>query len=136
MTGIEGIATTVGRTIVQRAAREWPAVRASRQDGDKDLAEPLRTGFPDRFVRRRLDRRLDTLLRGDAGSGKGRTKRLAHQRPGRPGRALPLRHGRTAASAGRADQEYFEPETCARRVLDETPWCGGRLILRTTRVSP
>jgi hypothetical protein len=32
--------------------------------------------------------------------------------------------------------EYFEPETYARRVLDETPWCGGQLILRTTRVLP
>lgn len=62
MTGIEGIAAAVGRTVVQRAAREWLAARSARRDGDKDLAELLRAGFPDRFVRRRLDRQLDEIV--------------------------------------------------------------------------
>ncbi|GLY91245.1 NACHT domain-containing protein [Actinoallomurus iriomotensis] len=62
MTGVEGVAAAVGRTVVQRAAREWLAARSARRDGKKDLAELLRTGFPDRFARRRLDRQLDEIV--------------------------------------------------------------------------
>src|SRR5262245_51302434 len=60
MTGIETAAAAVGKTVVQRAAREWLAAR-STMDG-AELSELLRVGFPDRFVRRRLDRQLDEIV--------------------------------------------------------------------------
>jgi hypothetical protein len=57
MTGLEA-AAAVGKVVANRAGREWLAARSAASDRSKDLTELIRSSFPDRFARRKLERQL------------------------------------------------------------------------------
>lgn len=58
MTGLEAAAAAVGKAVIEKAGRQWLAGRAARSDGESELVELIAVSFPDRFVRRRVERQL------------------------------------------------------------------------------
>ncbi|WP_326824614.1 NACHT domain-containing protein [Streptosporangium sp. NBC_01756] len=64
MSGLEAVVAAAGKAVAGRALREGLAVRAAREERTADLATLIRSGFPDRFVRRSLERQLAAVADG------------------------------------------------------------------------
>ncbi|MER7207719.1 NACHT domain-containing protein [Streptosporangium sp. NPDC000239] len=64
MSGLEAVVAAAGRAVAERALREGLAARAAKAERDADLSELIRAGFPDRFVRRSLERQLAAIADG------------------------------------------------------------------------
>ncbi|MFF4992314.1 NACHT domain-containing protein [Streptosporangium saharense] len=64
MSGLEAVVAAAGKAVAERALREGLAARTDRAERAADLTELIRTGFPDRFVRRSLERQLGTIADG------------------------------------------------------------------------
>jgi hypothetical protein len=58
VTGLEAAAAAAARAVAQRAGREWLAARAEKDQRGREPAELIELSFPDRFVRRKLERQL------------------------------------------------------------------------------
>ena len=58
MIGLETAATAAGKAVAEKAAREWLAARVLLEGREKNLSELMVISFPDRFVRRKIDRQL------------------------------------------------------------------------------
>lgn len=58
MTGLEAVAAAAGKVVIEKAGRQWLAGRAARSDRESELVELIAVSFPDRFVRRRVERQL------------------------------------------------------------------------------
>lgn len=58
MIGLEAAAAAAGKAVAEKAGREWLAARAQLEGRGKDLSELMVISFPDRFVRRKVDRQL------------------------------------------------------------------------------
>lgn len=58
MTGLEAAVAAAAKAVAQRAAREWLAARAAKDERDKELSELIQVSFIDRFARRKLERQL------------------------------------------------------------------------------
>ena len=61
MTGLEAAAAAVGKAVVEKAGRQWLAGRAARRDRESELVQLITVSFPDRFVRRQVERQLDEI---------------------------------------------------------------------------
>ncbi|MER5421837.1 NACHT domain-containing protein [Streptosporangium roseum] len=64
MSGLEAVIAAAGKAVAGRAMREGLAVRAAEEERNADLATLIRIGFPDRFVRRSLERQLEAVADG------------------------------------------------------------------------
>ncbi|MER5320056.1 NACHT domain-containing protein [Streptosporangium roseum] len=64
MSGLEAVIAAAGKAVAGRAMREGLAVRAAKEERNADLATLIRIGFPDRFVRRSLERQLEAVADG------------------------------------------------------------------------
>ncbi|MEV8632678.1 NACHT domain-containing protein [Streptosporangium sp. NPDC051023] len=64
MSGLEAVVAAAGKAVAERAMREGLATRAARMERGADLATLIRSGFPDRFVRRSLERQLGAIADG------------------------------------------------------------------------
>ncbi|MBB4920193.1 NACHT domain-containing protein [Streptosporangium saharense] len=64
MSGLEAVVAAAGKAVAERALREGLAARTDRAERAADLTELIRTGFPDRFVRRSLERQLGAIADG------------------------------------------------------------------------
>ncbi|MGV9599609.1 NACHT domain-containing protein [Streptosporangium sandarakinum] len=64
MPGLEAVVAAAGKAIAERAVREGLAARADGAERKADLATLIRGGFPDRFVRRSLERQLEAIADG------------------------------------------------------------------------
>ncbi|MFF5210626.1 NACHT domain-containing protein [Streptosporangium sp. NPDC000396] len=64
MSGLEAIVAAAGKAVAERAMREGLATRAARAERGAELATLIQSGFPDRFVRRSLERQLDAIADG------------------------------------------------------------------------
>ncbi|GAA4187291.1 NACHT domain-containing protein [Streptosporangium oxazolinicum] len=64
MPGIEAIAAAAGKAVVERAVREGLAARTARAERGADLTTLIQSGFPDRFLRRSLERQLEAIADG------------------------------------------------------------------------
>jgi hypothetical protein len=58
MIGLETAAAAAGKAVAEKAGREWLASRVQLAEDGKDLTELMVISFPDRFVRRKVDRQL------------------------------------------------------------------------------
>jgi NACHT N-terminal Helical domain 1/NACHT domain len=58
VTGLEAAVAAAAKAVAQRAAREWLAARAAKDERDKELSELIQVSFSDRFARRKLERQL------------------------------------------------------------------------------
>lgn len=130
MTGLEA-AAAVGKVVASRAGREWLAARSAASDRSKDLTELIRVSFPDRFARRKLERRLADI----ADSVEKRLTPLVEQEYGGlsdPDRAAVLAEVETAlAQVDLSDETLFavdaDPVKLARRVRGLVPMPRGQL---------
>ncbi|GAA3425586.1 NACHT domain-containing protein [Streptosporangium nondiastaticum] len=64
MPGLEAVVAAAGKAVAERAVREGLAARADGAERKADLATLIRSGFPDRFVRRSLERQLEAIADG------------------------------------------------------------------------
>ncbi|WP_329084541.1 NACHT domain-containing protein [Streptosporangium sp. NBC_01469] len=64
MPGLEAIAAAAGKAVVERAVREGLAARTARAERGADLTTLIQSGFPDRFLRRSLERQLEAIADG------------------------------------------------------------------------
>ncbi|GAA3085919.1 NACHT domain-containing protein [Streptosporangium carneum] len=64
MSGLEAVVAAAGKAVAGRAVREGLAARAARQERGADLTTLIRSGFPDRFVRRSLERQIEAVADG------------------------------------------------------------------------
>ncbi|MEU4407288.1 hypothetical protein AB0F88_22420 [Streptosporangium sp. NPDC023963] len=64
MPGLEAIAAAAGKAVVERAMREGLAARTARAERGADLTTLIQSGFPDRFLRRSLERQLEAIADG------------------------------------------------------------------------
>ncbi|MGW0805446.1 NACHT domain-containing protein [Nonomuraea sp. NPDC002799] len=75
MPGVEAALTAAGKSIAERAVREWLATRATHKDRTSDLKDLIQSGFRDRLA----PRKLDNQLQGIALAVEGRLSRLVEQ---------------------------------------------------------
>ncbi|MFI7693709.1 NACHT domain-containing protein [Nonomuraea sp. NPDC049655] len=75
MPGIEAALTAAGKSVAERAMREWLAVRAARKDRTSELKDLVQSGFRDRLA----PRKIDNQLQGIALAVEGRLSRLIEQ---------------------------------------------------------
>jgi hypothetical protein len=75
MPGIEAALTAAGKSIAERAMREWLATRAARKERTSDLKDLVQSGFRDRLA----PRKIDNQLQGIALAVEGRLGRLIEQ---------------------------------------------------------
>ncbi|MFI6175121.1 NACHT domain-containing protein [Nonomuraea sp. NPDC051191] len=75
MPGIEAALTAAGKSIAERAMREWLATRAARKDRTSELKDLVQSGFRDRLA----PRKIDNQLQGIALAVEGRLSRLVEQ---------------------------------------------------------
>ncbi|GAA3118512.1 hypothetical protein GCM10010466_06810 [Planomonospora alba] len=64
MPALGAVATAAGKAVAERAVREWLTARGSGAERNADLKDLIRTGFPDRFVRRSFERQLAEIADG------------------------------------------------------------------------
>ncbi|WP_436759130.1 NACHT domain-containing protein [Streptosporangium sp. V21-05] len=64
MPGLEAVAAAAGKAVVERAMREGLAARTARAERGADLTTLIQSGFPDRFLRRSLERQLEAIADG------------------------------------------------------------------------
>ncbi|GAA0830162.1 NACHT domain-containing protein [Streptosporangium amethystogenes subsp. fukuiense] len=64
MSGLEAVAAAAGKAVVGRAMREGFAARTAKVERNADLTALIRSGFPDRFLRRSLERQLEAVADG------------------------------------------------------------------------
>ncbi|MFI6732797.1 NACHT domain-containing protein [Nonomuraea sp. NPDC050451] len=75
MPGIEAALTAAGKSIAERAMREWLATRAARNERGSELKDLIQGGFRDRLA----PRKFDNQLQGIALAVEGRLARLLEQ---------------------------------------------------------
>ncbi|MFC4009841.1 NACHT domain-containing protein [Nonomuraea purpurea] len=75
MPGVEAALTAAGKSIAERALREWLATRGQSKDRTSDLKDLVQSGFRDRLA----PRKLDNQLQGIALAVEGRLGRLVEQ---------------------------------------------------------
>ncbi|MGW4955764.1 NACHT domain-containing protein [Nonomuraea sp. NPDC004186] len=75
MPGIEAALTAAGKSIAERAMREWLATRAARKEQGSELKDLIQGGFRDRLAPRKFDNQLE----GIALAVEGRLSRLLEQ---------------------------------------------------------
>ncbi|MEU6710481.1 hypothetical protein ABZ897_03280 [Nonomuraea sp. NPDC046802] len=75
MPGVEAALTAAGKSIAERALREWLATRGQVKDRTSDLKDLVQSGFRDRLA----PRKLDNQLQGIALAVEGRLGRLVEQ---------------------------------------------------------
>ncbi|MFI7224799.1 NACHT domain-containing protein [Nonomuraea angiospora] len=75
MPGIEAALTAAGKSIAERAMREWLATRAARKERGSELKDLIQGGFRDRLA----PRKFDNQLQGIALAVEGRLSRLLEQ---------------------------------------------------------
>jgi hypothetical protein len=75
MPGIEAALTAAGKSIAERAMREWLATRAARKERGSELKDLIQGGFRDRLA----PRKFDNQLQGIALAVEGRLARLLEQ---------------------------------------------------------
>lgn len=68
MPGIEAAPTAAGKTIAERAMREWLVTRATRKERGSDLKDLIQSGFRDRPAARRFDNQLQGIALAVEGS--------------------------------------------------------------------
>lgn len=75
MPGIEAALTAAGKSIAERAMREWLATRAAHKERGSELKDLIQGGFRDRLA----PRKFDNQLQGIALAVEGRLSRLLDQ---------------------------------------------------------
>ncbi|MFC4113746.1 NACHT domain-containing protein [Nonomuraea zeae] len=75
MPGVEAALTAAGKSIAERAMREWLATRAARKEREADLKDLIQSGFRDRLAARKFGNQLQ----GVALAVEGRLARLVEQ---------------------------------------------------------